>query len=187
MLRGRKQERREERREERATFGRRGNAIRYKVRQRMVAIGDDFWIEDEAGNRAFKVDGKALRIRKLLILEDSQGREQCRIQERMLRVRDTMVVEGPNGETMATVRKALITPIRDRWTVKIGNGPDLEVRGNILHHEYVIGEESRKIAEVSKKWFRLRDAYGVAIEPGQNDVLLLAVTIVIDMMAHSGR
>lgn len=183
MIRGRQQARREER----ETFGRRETAIRYQVRQRMVAIGDDFWIEDSDGKRAFKVDGKALRIRKTLIIEDAQGQVQCRIQERMLRVRDTMAIEGPGGESLATVRKALITPVRDRWSVKVGDGPDLEVQGNILHHEYTIGDGDRKIAEVSKKWFRLRDSYGVAVEPGQSDVLILAVTIVIDMMAHGGR
>lgn len=185
-MRGRQQAR-EQRQQERETFGRRGTAVRYKVRQRMVAIGDDFWIEDSNGRRAYKVDGKALRIRSTLIIEDAQGQLQCRVQERMLRVRDTMEIEGPNGERMATVRKALITPLRDRWMVKVGDGPDLEVQGNILHHEYTIGEGNRKIAEVSKKWFRLRDQYGVQIEPGQNEALILAVTIVIDMMAHGGR
>lgn len=185
-MRGRQQAR-EQRQQERETFGRRGTAVRYKVRQRMVAIGDDFWIEDSNGRRAYKVDGKALRIRSTLIIEDAQGQVQCRVQERMLRVRDTMEIEGPNGERMATVRKALITPLRDRWMVKVGDGPDLEVQGNILHHEYTIGEGNRKIAEVSKKWFRLRDQYGVQIEPGQNEALILAVTIVIDMMAHGGR
>jgi uncharacterized protein YxjI len=187
MVRGRLAERREVRREERATFGRRGTATRYKVRQRMVAIGDDFWVEDEAGNRAFKVDGRALRIRKLLILEDVAGQPLVRIQERLLRVRDTMVVEDAAGAPIATVRKALITPVRDRWTVKVGDGPDLEVRGNVLHHEHTIGDGERKVAEVSKRWFRIRDQYGVGVEPSQNDVLIIAVTIVIDMMAHSGR
>ncbi|MBP1467228.1 LURP-one-related family protein [Candidatus Chloroploca sp. M-50] len=186
-MRGRQQARREDRQQERETFGRRGTAVRYQVRQRMVAIGDDFWIEDSDGRRAYKVDGKALRIRKTLLIEDLQGNLQCRVQERMLRVRDTMEIEGPDGKTMATVRKALITPVRDRWTVKIGGGPDLEVQGNILHHEYTIGDGDRKIAEVSKKWFRLRDTYGVAVEPGQNEGLILAVAIVIDMMAHGGR
>jgi uncharacterized protein YxjI len=186
-MRGRQQARREERQQERETFGRGGTAVRYQVRQRMVAIGDDFWIEDSNRRRAFKVDGKALRIRSTLLIEDAQGQPQCRIQERMLRVRDTMEIEGPNGGTLATVRKALITPVRDRWTVKVGDGPDLEVQGNVLHHEYTIGEGSRKIAEVSKKWFRLRDMYGVQIEPGQNEALILAVAIVIDMMAHGGR
>jgi uncharacterized protein YxjI len=81
-------------------------------------------------------------------------------------------------------RKALISPIRDRWTVKIGSGPDLDVKGNILDHEYHIGEGRDKIAEVSKKWFRVRDTYGVEIEPGQNEILILAVTVCVDQMAH---
>jgi uncharacterized protein YxjI len=98
-----------------------------------------------------------------------------------------MEIEGPNGEQLAMVKKALITPLRDRWVVKIGSGPDLDVQGNILDHEYSIGEGRNKVAEVSKKWFRIRDTYGVQIEPGQNDVLLLAVTVAIDMMAHAGR
>jgi uncharacterized protein YxjI len=183
MLRGH----REERHDERETFGRGGNATRYQMRQRMVSIGDDFNIENDRGERAFKVDGKALRVRDTLIFEDPQGRELCKIQERMLRVRDTMEIEGPQGETLATVKKALITPVRERWTVKIGNGPDMDVQGNILDHEYSFEVGRHKIAEVSKKWFRVADSYGVEIEPGQNDVVVLAATVAVDMMAHPGR
>jgi uncharacterized protein YxjI len=105
----------------------------------------------------------------------------------MLRVKDSMEIEGPRGERLAMVKKALITPLRDRWVVKIGDGPDLDVQGNILDHEYRIGEGRDKIAEISKKWFRIRDTYGVHIDPGQNDVLILAITVAIDMMAHKGR
>ncbi len=182
--RGRREERREQRQEDREQFGRRGSATRYRMRQKLVAFGDDFWIEDEEGRRAFKVDGKMLRVRDTLFFEDPQGRELCKIQERLLRVKDSMEIEGPNGERLAMVKKALITPLRDRWVVKIGDGPDLQVQGNILDHQYTIGEGRDKIAEVSKKWFRLADTYGVQIETGQNDVLILAVTVAIDMMAH---
>ena len=179
--------RREERREERQTFGRGGSAIRYKMRQKMVAIGDDFWIENQDGRRAFKVDGKALRVRETLLFKDAHGNDLCKIQERMLRIKDSMEIEDAQGRRVAMVKKALITPLRDRWTVKIGDGPDLEVQGNILDHEYRIEEGRTKIAEVSKKWFRLRDSYGVEIAPGQNDVVILAVTVALDMMAHPGR
>ena len=181
----RRQERRADRREERQTFGRRGTATRYRMRQRLVSFGDDFWIENADGQRTFKVDGKMLRVRDTLFFEDLQGRQLCKIQQRLLTVRDTMVIEGPNDERLATVRKALITPLRDRWVVKIGDGPDLNVQGNILDHQYTIGEGGRKIAEVSKRWFRIADTYGVQIEPGQNDILILAVTVAIDMMAHN--
>jgi uncharacterized protein YxjI len=125
-----------------------------------------------------------LRVRDTLFFEDLNGRELCKIQERVLTIRDTMTIQGPNNETLAAVKKAMITPLRDRWTVKVGNGPDLQVQGNILDHQYTIGEGRTKVAEVSKRWFRLADTYGVQIEPSQNDVVILAVTVVVDMMAH---
>lgn len=170
--------------EQREVFGRGGTATRYKMREKLVSFGNDFWIENEGGQRAFKVDGKMLRVRDTLFFEDTAGRELCKIQARVLTIRDTMTIQGPNNETLATVKKAMITPLRDRWTVKVGNGPDLQVQGNILDHQYTIGEGRTKVAEVSKRWFRLADTYGVEIEPSQNDVVILAVTVVVDMMAH---
>lgn len=183
MRRGRK----EERAVERQTFGRGGSATRYQMRQKLVSFGDDFYIENEQGRKVFKVDGKVLRVRDTLFFRDMQGNELCKIQEKVMRIKDSMEVEGPNGETLAMVKKALITPLRDRWTVKIKNGPDLDIQGNILDHEYTIGEGRHKVAEVSKKWFRLRDTYGVEIAPGQEDILILAATVAVDMMAHAGK
>ena len=176
-------ERREERREER----RGGGTTHYQMRQKLVSIGDDFWIEDDHGNRAYKVDGKAIRVRDTLIFEDAHGTELAKIQTPVARVRDTMEIEGPDGSTVATVKKAVVSPIRDRFTVKVGNGPDLEVKGNILDHEYTIEGDGGKAGEVSKKWFRVADTYGVEVGDGQNPVLILAVTTVLDMMVNEGR
>jgi uncharacterized protein YxjI len=176
--------RRQERQEERQTFGRGGNANRYKMREKLVSFGDDFWIENEAGAKVFRVNGKALRVRQTLIFEDAHGNELAKVQERMLRIKDTMTIEGPRGETLAVVKKALITPLRDRMSVSVKGGPDLEVQGNILDHEYTIGEGHHKVAEVSKKWFRIRDSYGVEIAPDQDDIIILAVTVVIEEMVH---
>jgi uncharacterized protein YxjI len=181
---GRREERREERHEDRGLGRPGGDGNRYQMRQKMVSIGDDFWIENDRGQKVFKVDGKALRVRQTLVFEDAHGNELAKIQERMMRVKDSMEIEGPHGENLGTVKKALITPVRERWVVKIKNGPDLEVKGNVLDHEYTIGEGRDKVAEVSKKWFRMRDSYGVSIDPGQDDVLILAIAVCIDQMAH---
>ena len=183
--RNRRQDRREKRQEERQTFGRRGSATRYRMREKLVSIGDDYWIENEEGEKTYKVNGKARRIRQTLIFENRNGDALCKIQERMLRIKDTMEIEGPNGEQLAMVKKALISPLRDRWVAKIGDGPDMKIQGNILNHEYTIEADGRKVAEVSKRWFRLRDTYGVEIAPDQNDILLLAITACIDQMAHN--
>jgi uncharacterized protein YxjI len=183
-------DRREDRRDDRRGGpgpGSGGGANRYQMRQNLVSIGDDFWIENERRERIYKVDGKALRARQTLLFEDPGGRELCKIQERMLRVKDSMEIEDPNGRSIAMVKKALITPVRERWTVNVHGGPDMEIQGNILDHEYRIELGRQRVAEVSKKWFRVADSYGVEIDPGQDDILILAATVAVDMMAHPGR
>ena len=151
---------------------------RYRMVEKIVSIGDDFFIQNDQGQRVFKVDGKALRVRDTLVFRDTQGNEVCKIQQRVAPRARHDGDRGPNGQRIAMVKKAMITPLRDRFVVKVGDGPDLEVQGNILSHEYRIGN----VAEVSKKWFRVRDSYGVEIAPGQNDVLILAATVCIDQM-----
>jgi len=157
---------------------------RYKIRQKMFSIGDDFWIENQDGQRIFKIDGKVLRIRKTLEFEDINGTKLAQIKERLLAVRDTMVIEDADGKDLAVIKKALISPLRERWSVDVKGGPDLDVQGDFLNHEYTIKQGRHQVAEISKKWLSLTDTYGVEIAPGQNDIVILAIAIAIDMMAH---
>jgi uncharacterized protein YxjI len=153
------------------------------MREKLLSIGDDFWIETEGGERAFKVDGKALRARSTFVLQSPSGDELFKIQERELRIRDTMKVER-NGDTVATVKKALVTPFRDRFTVQLEAGGELSAKGNVVDHEFEIERDGDKIAEISKRWFRVRETYGIEIAPGQDDALILSLIVCIDEMAR---
>lgn len=156
-----------------------GRPARYRMRERLVSIGDDFDIEDADGNRAFHVDAKALRVRDTIVLQDVSGGELYRIRERIVRLRETMSIE--RGRTrVATIQKAFVTPLRDRFTVDMADGPPWKVKGNIVDHEYTIEENGRPIATVSKRWFRVRDTYGVEIAPDADHALVLAVVTAID-------
>jgi uncharacterized protein YxjI len=135
---------------------------RYLPREKLLTFGDDFWIENDRGERIFLVDDKVLRVR------------------------DTMAVER-GGDKVATVHKALISPLRDRFTVDLEDGGRLEVEGDILDHEYRITRDGIPVANISKRWFRVRDTYGVAVVPGQNDALVLAVTVCIDHLTDHDR
>ena len=154
---------------------------KYQMHEKLLSIGDDYWIENESGERAFKVDGKAVRIRDTFVLEDASGQEVAKIQERKLSIRDTMKIERAAGD--ATVRKALVG-FRDRFKIEVEGGADLTAHGNILDHEYEIECGGDEVASVSKKWFRVRDTYGVEIQPGQDDALILAITVCVDAMSH---
>ena len=155
---------------------------RYQMREKVFAIGDDFWVETEGGERAFKVDGKALRVRSTFILESPSGEELFKIQEKAVRVRDTMEIEH-DGDAVATIKKALVSPLRDRFSIDLKDGGDLSAKGNIVDHEYEIERDGQKVAEISKRWFRIRDTYGIEIAPGENDALIIAVAVCIDEMA----
>ena len=109
------------------------------------------------------MNGKALRLRKTLVLEDPQGHELAKIQEKALRLKDALEVEDGDGNRLAMIKKALVGPFRDRWSVEVTGGPDLEVHGNIVDHEYSFTDDGRTVAIVSKQWFRIADTYGVEV------------------------
>ena len=159
------------------------NVQRYQMREKLLAIGDDYWIENESGDKVFKVNGKAVRFRQTFILEDPNGDELAKIQERKLSVRDKMHIEC--GPTSATVHKAMLG-IRDRYTIDPDNGENLHAHGNFVQHEYEIERDGETVATISKKWFRVREAYGVDVAAGEDTALILALTVAIDSLSSRG-
>ncbi len=156
--------------------------MKYQMREKLAAIGDDSWIEDEQGNRVYRVDGKAFRMRDTFVLEDMAGAEVARIQERKLHVRDTMAIER-DGDKIAEVHKRIVG-FRDHLKVELAGGGEWTVKGKLTDHEYEIKGDNGKIAHISKKWFRVRETYGVEIAPGNDDALILAITVAVDSMSE---
>jgi uncharacterized protein YxjI len=157
--------------------------MRYQVKEKVFSIGDDFWITDEQGNDAFLVDGKALRLRQTFELKDSSGRVAATIKKKLVALRDSMEIER-DGTVIATVRKALISPLHHRSTVELASGEELEAVGSILDKEFEIRSGGAVLARISRSWFRIRDTYGVETAPGQDDALLLAVAVCLDRIHH---
>ena len=161
--------------------GRGGDTHRYQMVQKVMSIGGDSWIDDEDGNHVFKANGKALRVRKTFVLEDPSGKELAKIQEKVVTVRDKMHIE--RDVHSATVHKALVG-LRERYKVDVDGGEDLKAHGNFVDHEYEIERDGDTVAAVSKKWFRIRESYGVEVAPDQDDALILAITVSIDAMTR---
>jgi uncharacterized protein YxjI len=155
--------------------------LRYRMVEKLLAIGDDYWIEDSDGHKAFKVDAKVLRLRDTWRLEDDRGKEVATIKERKLSVRDTVTIDVRGHH--AVVHKKIVS-IRDRFHIEVDDAPDLEAHGNIVNHEYEIEQDGHKVAEVSKRWFRVRDSYGVEILGDADPALILSITVAIDAMSR---
>jgi uncharacterized protein YxjI len=158
-----------------------GPTVRYRMVEKLLSIGDDYWIEDADGQTVFKVDAKVLRLRDTWRLEDDHGQEVATIKERKLSVRDTITLDVRGRH--AVVHKKIVS-IRDRFHIELDGAADLEAHGNIVNHEYEVEQDGHKVAEVSKRWFRVRDSYGVEILGDADPALILSITVAIDAMSR---
>jgi uncharacterized protein YxjI len=160
-------------------------SMRYLMRQKLLSFGDDFVIKDESGRDAFYVDGRAFSIGDKLSFQDMNGNELAFIREKLLALGKTYVIDYPGGS--ATVKKHLFTFLRCAFTIDVPGPGDLEAVGSLMDHEYTFQRGGRDVAVVSKRWFTLADSYGVDIADGEDDVLILASTVVIDLCCHAGQ
>jgi uncharacterized protein YxjI len=157
--------------------------MRYVMRQKLLAFGDDFTIKDEAGTDRFFVDGQVFTLGNKLSFQDMSGQELAFIKQKLLAWGQTYEIFR-NGELAALVKKSIFTFFHCEFSVDVPGPGDLMANGNFLEHEYVFTRGDEIVARVSKEWFAFADTYGVDINDGEDDVLILASTVVIDMACH---
>ena len=165
------------------SFGQSNQPRQYRMRQRLFALGEDFDIENADGQPVLHVDGTLLRIRETFVIQDLQGNEVARMRQKLVALRPSMTISR-GGAELATIRKAWISLLSDRFGIELANGDTLDVVGDILDHEYEIRRGGEAVAAISKQWFTFRDTYGITIAPGEDDGLILAVAVALDELAH---
>ena len=157
--------------------------MRYVLKQKFWSWGDDFRIQDADGQDVFFVDGRAFSWGDKLSFQDRARNELAFIRQKLLAWGPTYEIEV-HGRLVAVVKKKLFTLLRCKFTVDVPGPDDLEAQGSFLDHEYSFQRQSREVAQVSKRWFSWTDTYGVDIVSGEDDVLILATAVVIDMVCH---
>lgn len=157
--------------------------MRYVMKEKLIALGEDFTIQDENGRDVYLVDGKAFSIGDKLVFKDMAGNELARIEQKLLAWGPTYEIFR-DGRQAATVKKSLFTLFRCKFSVDVPGPDDLEAQGDFLDHEYTFTRGSESVASVSKRWLSWRDTYGIEVAPGEDDVLLLACAVVVDMACH---
>ena len=157
--------------------------MRYLMKERILSWGDDFRIKTADGQDAYQVDGKVFSFGDKLSFKDMQGREVAVIDQQVLSLGSKYEIIR-DGKTVAVVKKHLFTLFRARFTVDVPGPDDLEAQGNFLDHEYTFERGGREVARVSKKWFSFADTYAIDIDDGEDDVLIIASAIVIDLVSH---
>jgi uncharacterized protein YxjI len=158
--------------------------MRYLVRERLFSIKEDFWITDDHDNRVFFIEAKFLSLHHTLKFEDASKRKLAEIKHKLLTFTDAMEIEH-DGRVIATVHRAVFSPLHHRAKIDIHDGGGhWEAVGDIIDKDFEIKDGHRTVARVSRKWFRMRDTYGVEVGPGENDALIVAIAVCLDRIHH---
>jgi uncharacterized protein YxjI len=158
----------------------------YLIRERLFRLGEDSDITDDQGRPVLHVDGKVLSLHDRLVLRDPEGREVAQVRRKLIAMRPTYQISVAGGDA-AEVRKHLFTPFHDRYTIDVPGPDDLEMEGDLLDHEFTIRRGGQTVATVSKRWFTMRDTYAVDVAPGQDDLLILASVLALDLAEDRER
>jgi uncharacterized protein YxjI len=152
----------------------------YVIRERMFRLGEDFDIADDAGQPVLHVDGKALDLHNRLILRDAAGRQVGQVHRKLVALRPTYEITI-DGKDVAEVRKHLFAAFGERFTIDVQGAGDMEISGDLLSHEFTIGRDGQTVAAVSKRWLTAATSYTVEVAPGEDDVLILASVLALDL------
>jgi uncharacterized protein YxjI len=152
----------------------------YVIRERMFRMGEDSDISDEAGQPVLHVDGKVMSLHNRLVLSDPAGREVGQVHRKLAALRPTYEITI-DGKDVAEVRKHLLTPFGERFTIDVHGPGDLQISGDLLSHEFTIERDGQTVATISKRWLTMTASYAVEVAPGEDDVLIVASVLALDL------
>ena len=152
----------------------------YVIRERLFRLGEDSDITNEAGQPVLHVDGRVLSLHNRLVLRDPAGREAGQVHRKLAALRPTYQITI-NGKDVAEVRKHLFTPFGERFTIDVHGADDMQINGDLFDHEFTIERYGQTVATISKRWLSMTASYAVDVAPGENEVLLLASVLALDL------
>ncbi len=155
--------------------------MRFVVRQKVFAFGDNFAIKDEIGNDCYMVKGKVFALGNKLRIYDMQGQELVYIEQKLFRFLPEYSIYYKD-QLYAVVKKEF-TFFRPKFNIHSALG-SYAVEGNIWAMDFSILRDQVSIARVSKKWFAWADTYGVEIDEQEDYPFMLALVIVIDQVLY---
>lgn len=129
---------------------------RFVIKQQVLSLKDRFTVKDDMGNDAYFVEGEFLTLGKKLRVYDHHHQEILYIEQKLWRLLPEFDLYSQN-ELVATIKKDFAF-FKNNYQI---TGQNWIVEGSVMAHDYVIKDQSRVVADVTKKWFSWGDSYDI--------------------------
>ncbi len=152
----------------------------FVLKQKIASMSGDAWIEDEAGQHAYEVDGRAFHLRRTIKLNDVAGNEVYHISRSLAHLRQTFEIKR-DDKIVATIQQGLFS-IGDKFTIKLADGGELKAKGDIIDHDFEVRQGNDVVIRGSHALVSAHDTYGVQVMPGFSPDLAMALMIALEQM-----
>jgi len=159
--------------------------MRYCITRRaanpVFTVGHRFVITDDAGALRYRVDDRLRGVAASAVLRDAAGAPLLTLEIRHQSL-------GPGVHLLRGTEVAGSVQVQRDLTIA---GPELQIRapddlelvGSLARHEYTLTRRDRVLVHVSRRWCpQRRHTYGADVVPSEDEPLLLAVVLALDML-----
>lgn len=146
------------------------------MKQKVFSWKDKFHIYDEFENEKYYAESEIFTIGKKLHIFDSNQNEACFIHQKVLSFLPRFFINIQGSDVAEVVKQ--ITFFKQKYEI---NGLGWNVEGDFFAHDYTIESDAGvTIATISKQWLTWGDTYEIDIPNPNDEILALAVVLVID-------
>jgi uncharacterized protein YxjI len=158
----------------------------FVLNQKLMSLSGDLWIDDSNGNHAFAVDGKALALRRTLVLQDPAGNALYEINQSLAHLHQTFEIKR-GEQIVATIQKAMLNIMGDHFTISMADGENLAVTGDWIDREFHVTRGGSDVIFASRRLLAIRDCYGIQVAPGFDVPTALAIVVALEQMELESR
>lgn len=152
----------------------------YQLKEKIWTFNDSYKIKDKDGLDAFQIEGKVFSWGDNLSFRNNSGEEVFKIKQILLSFMPKYVITK-NGEELAEIRKKF-SWLNQKFELDVPGPNDYVITGSFWQREFEFMRGNKVAARVSKKFWNWSDTYGIDVMEGENDELILATAVVIDLV-----
>jgi uncharacterized protein YxjI len=150
----------------------------FTVKKRVIAVGRDYDVHDEADAHVFEIDGK-LRFARTFDVKDREGKVLYSAKEKLLTVDETFLIDR-TGADQIVIRRTTTGSVRPmKFDITVGGEIRMHAQGSFFREGVDITRGSDRIANVSREQNTIAEIFHVRIADGEDPALILAMAMVI--------
>ncbi|MFX1503394.1 MAG: LURP-one-related/scramblase family protein [Promethearchaeota archaeon] len=161
------------------------------LRDKLLSIRDIVRVMDPEQNLVGNFVRKILSIRALFRLRDIDEKPVMVIRQKLASVRGTFKFfeSDENGDPdeskfLGKMKRKLVSIKPKYWFENPLEERIFNIKGNIMGLKYSIIKDGSEIARISKKFWRVRDTYGLKINKELNDQMAMIILCTVMVLQY---